>query len=44
MDEDAHLKVFTGAKTCSAEPFVSLTKDAVRAFAGKVEYVLWCEQ
>mmetsp|Transcript_62862 Transcript_62862/g.149793 ORF Transcript_62862/g.149793 Transcript_62862/m.149793 type:complete len:421 (+) Transcript_62862:209-1471(+) len=43
VDEDTHLKVFTGAKTCSEDAFEYLTNDAVRAFAGKIEYVLWCE-
>lgn len=28
---------------CSGTPFESVATDSVRAFAGVVEYVLWCE-
>mmetsp|Transcript_6107 Transcript_6107/g.14101 ORF Transcript_6107/g.14101 Transcript_6107/m.14101 type:complete len:423 (-) Transcript_6107:126-1394(-) len=43
VDEDDHLSVHTGAKTCSEVAFESVTTDAVRSFYGSVEYVLWCE-
>jgi len=43
MDEDAYLSILTGAKTCSEVAFASVSTDQVRAFAGSIEYVLWCE-
>mmetsp|Transcript_3397 Transcript_3397/g.8089 ORF Transcript_3397/g.8089 Transcript_3397/m.8089 type:complete len:421 (+) Transcript_3397:27-1289(+) len=43
IDEDSHVRILTGAKTCSGDPFASVATDTVRAFAGSLEYLLWCE-
>lgn len=43
VDTDKKVSIGTGAKTCSPSPFESVATDSVRAFAGIIEYVLWCE-
>ena len=43
VDTDGRISILTGAKTCNCVPFDSVATDSVRAFAGSVEYVLWCE-